>query len=281
MSILVLGATGTVGGHLLRVLHARGVPTRAATRDPDAWTGPGPAVRFDLERPSTFAPALVGVDRVFLIARPGDDHPERLAAPFLAAAREAGVRHVVNLTAMGVEGNEAFGLRKVERLLEASGIAWTHLRPNFFFQVLLAGPLADGIAARGVLALPAADARLSYLDARDVADAAAAALTGPGHAGRAYTLTGGEALDHATIAATLASVSGRPIRYVPLDEDAARAAVTASGLSAERAERLVGFYRVVRAGRCAPVSPDLPALLGRPPRTFAAFAAEHAAAWAT
>ncbi len=178
-AVLVLGATGEVGRRVVAGLRARRQLVRGASRDPAraAASDHGEWVRLDLERPDTFSPALEGADRLFLMARPGDDHPERLAGPLIAAARNAGVRHVVNLTAMGVEREPEFGLRQVELLLESSRMDFTHLRPNFFMQIFAAPPLLPAILATGTIRLPTAEARLSFVDTRDIADVAVAALT--------------------------------------------------------------------------------------------------------
>lgn len=282
-AILVMGATGTVGGAVVAELAASGERVRGATRDPGRAGRSGiPAtewVPFDLERPETFGPALAGVDRVLLMARPGDDDPARAAAPLVEEMAARGIRRVVNLTALGVERRDDLTLRQVELLLEEDGFAYTHLRPNWFMQVFSGGPLLAGLRS-GVLAVPAGDARISYIDARDVAAVAAAALLEPGHEGAAYALTGGESLDHAEVAASLSDAAGREIRYVPLTEDAARRAVLDAGLGPDRAERLLRFYRLVREGHSAPVLPAVSEILGRPPIPFRRFTREHAGCWA-
>ncbi len=281
--VLVIGATGTVGSRLVTQLDQRGEKVRAATREPAAARrhsgGTAELVEFDFERPETFAPALDGADRVFLIARPGDEQADRVAVPLIDEMKRQGVRHVVNLTAMGVEMLDGMALRKVERYLEDSGIGFTHLRPNFFMQVFSGGPLLTDIRSTGAIHVPAADAKISYVDVRDVAAVAATALTEAGHVGKAYTLTGGEALDHGEIARTISEAAGWTVRYVPISEDAARQAIEGAGLSPERAERLMGFYRLVRQGFCAPVSPDAQMVLGRPPISFARFARDNAVCW--
>src|SRR5213593_1189643 len=281
--VLVIGATGTVGSRLVTQLDQRGEKVRAATREPAAARrhsgGTAELVEFDFERPETFAPALEGVERAFLIARPGDEQADRVAVPLIDEMKRQGVRHVVNLTAMGMEMLEGMALRKVERYLEDSGIGFTHLRPNFFMQVFSGGPLLADIRSTGAIHVPAADARISYVDVRDIAAVAATALTEPGHVGKAYTLTGAEALDHHEIARALSEAAGKPVRYVPISEDTARTAIEGGGLSPERAERLVGFYRLVRHGFCTPVSPDVQTVLGRPPISFARFATDNAACW--
>jgi uncharacterized protein YbjT (DUF2867 family) len=108
---------------------------------------------------------------------------------------------------------------------------------------------------------------------------AAAALCEPRHAGRAYTLTGGAAVDHREVARLISEATGRTVRYVAIDEAVARKGLEAAGLPTERIERLNGFYRLVRQGLCAAVSPDVQSILGRPPISFGQFAEAHAACW--
>ncbi|PKN56423.1 MAG: epimerase [Deltaproteobacteria bacterium HGW-Deltaproteobacteria-14] len=271
---LVLGATGAIGRRVARGLAALGAPVVAATRRPEALDGP--AVRLDLEEPATFAPALAGVERVFLVARPGDDAPERLALPLIAAMVRAGVRHVVNLSALGVGERPDFGLRRVELALEASGMGWTHLRPNWFMEVLAGPGLGPAIRERGVFALPTADAAVSYVAAEDVAATAVAVLAAPHtHARQAYTLTGPEGLDGDAVAAQLSRVTARPVRYVALTEDAARSALAGSGFPPAWVERLLGFYRLVRAGIAAPVDDAVARVLGRPAVSLARWVDLH------
>lgn len=281
--LLIIGATGSVGSELVTLLDRSCENVRAAAREPEAArlssTTSAEFVAFDFERPETFATALDGVDRVFLIARPGDDHPDQVAIPLIREMKRQGIRHVVNLSAMGVETQNDFGLRRVELYLEDSGIAFTHLRPNFFMQVFSSGPLLADIRSTGGIHIPAADAKMSFVDVRDIAAVAAAALTGQRHTGKAYTITGGEALDHYEIARAISDATGKTVQYLPISEDTARQALSAAGFSAERVERLIGFYRLVREGFCAPVSRDVETVLGRPPITFSQFAKDHTLSW--
>ncbi len=281
-NVLVIGATGRVGTALVSELQRQGCGVRAASRRARqcaSTPGAAPEVDFDFDRPETFDPALEGVDRVFLIARPGDDEADKAAAPLVDAMKRCRVRHVVNLTAMGVETMPDTALWRIERAIEDAGLGFTHLRPNFFMQIFAADPLRTAILMQGILAVPAGEARLSFVDARDVASAAAVALTQPGHQGEAYTLTGEQAVDHAEIAGSISRAIGRPVRYVALDEEAARRMIVASGLSAARAERLIGFYRLVRAGHCSPISADVRRLLDRAPLSLDRFARDYAHAW--
>ncbi len=282
-TILVTGATGRTGSELVKLLVAQGIPVRAATRTPEMaaarWGGTVGAVAFDFDRPETFAPAVQGVEKLFLIARPADNHSDQAAIPLVDEARKQGVTHIVNLTAMGAEQDETFALRVLERYIEASGIAFTHLRPNWFMQNFDSGPMLADIKATGALHLPAADAKLSFIDVRDIAAVAFEALTNPAHLHKAYTLTGGEALTHEEIMAAISKAAGKTLSYIPLSEETACGALAKAGIPEERIERWRMFYRKVRAGLCAPVTPDVEMILGRSPITFDKYTCDYAAAW--
>jgi uncharacterized protein YbjT (DUF2867 family) len=280
--VLVIGATGSVGSEVVSQLVRAGQQVKAATRTPASVHLSDAAVEcveFDFERPETFAKALTGVDRVFLIARPGDDDADVVAFPLIDEMKRLKVRRVVNLTAMGVEAREDMALRKIERYLEESELDFTHLRPNFFMQVFSTGPLLSDICSTGGIHLPAADARLSYIDVRDIAAVAARALIDESHIGKAYTLTGGRSLDHYEIAQYISGAAERSIEYIPISEENAKLALANAGLSRARAERVIGFYRLVRQGFCAPVSADAEVILGRPPISFPQFANDFASSW--
>jgi uncharacterized protein YbjT (DUF2867 family) len=282
-AILIIGATGRVGAELVRLLTRKGEAVRAATRNPSAASVRLPhvaePVEFDFYHTETFPPALIGVERVFLIARPGDNHADKVAMPFIDMAKEAGVRLIVNLTAMGVELDDSFMLRVLEKYVEKSGIPYVHLRPNWFMQNFSSGPMLADIDRTGGLHLPASDAKISFVDVRDIAAVASAALTEPGHAGNAYTLTGGRALDHYEVVSILSRAAGKPIRYVPLSEEIASAASRKAGVAGDLIERWIEFYRKVRQGLCALVTHDVESVLGHPPTTFEQYAKDYAASW--
>ena len=281
--MLIIGATGRVGVELVRLLTQKGEAIRAATRSPSTASARLPcfaeAVEFDFDRPETFAPALKGVAKVFLIARPGDNHADKVAMPFIDMAKKEGVRLIVNLTAMGVEQDDSFMLRILEKYVEASGIPYIHLRPNWFMQNFSSGPMLADIRATGGLHLPASDAKLSFIDVRDIAAVGLAALTEPRHAGNAYTLTGGEALDHYQVAGILSRAAGKTITYVALSEEVAYTALNKAGVAGDLIERWTNFYRIVRQGLCASVTHDAESVLGRPTIAFEQYAKDHAASW--
>ena len=278
--ILVIGATGKVGRCLVTELERLGVAVRAATRNPTV--APRDGVRqilFDFEKPMTFAPALDGVERVFLMARPGDENADIHSLPLLDQMKRQGVHHVVNLTAMGVEKMPAVALRKIELHLENSGMAFTHLRPNFFMQQFSTGPLLQSIRHKSAFYIPAGSARLSYIDIRDIAAAAAISLTSSAHMNKAYMLTGEQAIDNYQVAKILSDVCGKIISYVDVNEQTARSQLASNGFPPKWVERLIGMYKLVREGFSAPISTDIKNILGRPAITFEQFAADNAGVW--
>lgn len=275
-SYLILGATGTVGGRVLATMRSLGHVVKGASRqnatEPDFR-------RFDLLEPATHASALEGVSTVMLMSRPGDEEAHIHAEPFIDAMVEQRVSRVVVLSALGAEKRADFSLRKVEALVERSGMAWTHVRPNFFMQMLASPPLGTEIATRSTLSLPLGDAKVAYVDADDVAAVLVRALVDPALAQQSFDVNGPRSLDHDEVTALIARQVGRQIRYVPLDEDSARRLLAIRGLSPPHVERVLRFYALTRQGACAAPDTTVAALLGRPLGTFEAFVEANAAAW--
>lgn len=281
--ILVTGATGKVGSELINQLVSRGESVRAATRDPLSaglkLPGNVEAVEFNYEQPETFPAALKGIDKVFLVARPGDNQSDKAAAPFIDEMKKQGIKHIVNLTAMGAETDETFMLRILEKYIEDSGISFTHLRPNWFMQNFNSGSMYADIQTKDALHLPAADAAISFIDIRDIAATAVAALLKPEHSCKAYTLTGGEALTHFDVIEKINKATGRDITYVPISEETAQSILSNVGVEQEQIDRWTNFFRKVRNGFCSPVSGDVETILGRPPVSFDTYVTDYASAW--
>ncbi len=171
--ILVTGASGTVGHEVAARLSGQ-APVRRALRDPAC------GVHFDFLDPSSFGPALRGVDQVFLLRPPQLARARHDFGPFITAMERAGVRQVVFLSVRGAGSNPLLPHRGIERLLERSALAWTHLRPNDFMQNFTTVHRAD-IRDRSGIWAPAGYGRTSFVDVRDVADVAVRVLTEGGH----------------------------------------------------------------------------------------------------
>lgn len=273
--ILVLGASGTVGTLLVAALAAQGQQVKAATRSGKACAG-AQAVRFDYADASTHAPAFDGVDRLYLVMPADNLQVEAFLLPIVRMAAARRVK-VVMQSVMGVEHEPLNPYRQVELALEAAVPAWVILRPNWFsdnFHGLWAPAVAHG-----EIALPAGSGTSSFVDARDIAGCAAAALTSDRFDRQAFTLTGPQALGYAEAAALLSRASGRPVAYTPIDDDAFVAMLQAAGAPQEHGRMLAGLFAAVRAGQTAFVSDAVERITGKPARSLARYAADHAGAF--
>jgi uncharacterized protein YbjT (DUF2867 family) len=275
--ILVIGATGTVGSEVVRQLVATGERPRALVRDPaTARQRLGDQVEHvvgDLDRPETIAAALAGVDRVFLLTTQSSRQPEWERAVIGAAAR-AGVGQLVKLSVFRADEQSPLQVARqhgqAERVLAQSGLAATILRPVFFMQNLLA------MVHDGAIATAAGDGRVAMVDARDIAAVAVATLTGGGHAGKTYTLTGPEALTFYQVASILSRQTGRPLRHVRVPPDKVRVALQGRGVAAWYADDMAKLHSMLAVGYEEVVTDDIHRVTGRPPRTLAQFAGDHA-----
>jgi uncharacterized protein YbjT (DUF2867 family) len=281
--ILITGATGQHGREILRLLSARGIAARALVRDP-AKAGTIAAlpqvevVHGDMARPDTLAKALRGVDRAILISSATPDMLE-VQSNFIDSARSASVRHVVKLSGIvpGLDSPFRFARMhgEIEKRLESSGMAFTHLRPGEFMSVYFRQ--VPAIVNKGALMLPMENARIASIDVGDIAEIAALVLTGAGHEGKIYRLTGPEALTMTEVAAKLSAATGKPIRYVNVPPEDARQAQLAAGMPPFLADALFELFAERRKGGEAKVWPDSELLLGRRPTSFDEFAGHHAA----
>jgi uncharacterized protein YbjT (DUF2867 family) len=275
--ILVIGATGTVGSEVVRQLVAVGERPRALVRDPTtARQRLGDQVELvegDLDRPETIAAALAGVDGVFLLTTQSSRQPEWERAVIQAAAR-AGVGQLVKLSVFRADEQSSLQVARqhgqAERVLAQSGLAATILRPVFFMQNLF------GMVHDGAIATAAGDGQVAMVDARDIAAVAVATLTGGGHAGKTYTLTGPEALSFDQVASILSRQTGRPLRHVRVPPDKVRVALQGRGMAAWYADDMATLHGMLAAGYEQVVTDDIHTVTGRPPRTLAQFAGDHA-----
>lgn len=277
--ILVTGATGNLGRAVVAALITKGLRVKAASREPGKLA-PNPEVErvlFAYENQSTHAAALQDLDGLFLIAPPLDSEAPAKLNPVIDLAKARGVRHIVFNSAIGVDAVEQAPLRIVERHLMESGVPFTILRPNFFMENFSTGFLAPMLKQGGIF-LAAADGKTSFISVVDIAEVAAVSFV-KGLAANEYNLTGPEALDHNTVADILSKVSGKPIAYQAIPEEAMLSGLRGTGMP-ESAVQYVGvLYGAVRAGYTAAITSDVETVTGRKPMTFAAFARQSATAW--
>jgi uncharacterized protein YbjT (DUF2867 family) len=280
--ILVVGALGNVGTEIVANLMLMGQAVRATGVDAMAVTSrfgaAVEAVRFDFTDPTTFQPAFVGVERMFLMRPPAISEMRRYIFPAIDAAKRAGVRQIVFLSLIGVEKNKIVPHYKVEQHILRVGLDYTFLRPSFFMQNL-SGTHRDEIRERDEILVPAGRGKTSFVDVRDIAAVAALALNRDDHINTIYELTGDTALSYDEVAAHLSAALGRPITYS-----------APSLLKFIRYQRLrgtvwpfvlvmAGIYTTARLGLAARVTGDVRRLLGRDPITFRQFAEDYKGCW--
>lgn len=279
--LLVTGAGGTVGSALVTELRAMRQPVRAAYHSARAAAAAavdpgGDAVALDFAEPDSLRDALQGVEALFLLGAMGAEQT-RLELSVVDAARAAAVSRIVKLSVWRADEQLtpiARLHRPVEEALQATGSGWTLLRPNFHMQNF-SRQMAAAIRDDGVIAQPVSRAAISFVDARDVAAAAARVLTSGGHEGRVYDLTGPRALSYPQVAETFSAVLGRPVRYLAQSDAQARQGMRARGVPDFHAAALIEVAAAYRDGGAERVTTDLADLTGRPARPLEQFVRDH------
>ncbi|WP_406265508.1 SDR family oxidoreductase [Nocardia sp. NBC_00881] len=285
---LLTGATGHAGSIVLREFARQQIPVRVLVRDPGtaAWIRDLPTVEVvhgDMLVPESLTDAFDDVDRVLMISSPRDNMVQTQCR-FIDAAQAAGVGHIVKFggkeSGTTFDANAFRGTRwhlEIEKYLENSGVAWTHLRPSQFMQFYLPGTLTGVDPHRQALVMPISESRLSPVDIADIAQVAVAMMQAEGIEGKAYDMTGPEALTMTEITDRISEATGRTFRYESVTPERKRALHAAEGLPPEVLDLLDEIYR----GRLA--SPDSRVDLGAhrefgvEPTTFAEFARRYAA----
>lgn len=283
-TILVTGATGVVGSHVVHEILQRGEPARALVRDADrarsVLEGDVELAVGDFAEPHTLDAALDGVAQVFLACA---NHPRQAEYEMnlIDSASRAGVRRIVKLSALGASVGSPLAFwdahGRIEEHLARTEITAVVLRPTFYMSNLLAS--AAAVRHTGQLFLPAGGAAVAMVCPLDVAAAAAAALEGDAVVAGTYRLTGPEAITFATVADELAEAVGSPVRFIDVPEDAARASMVDSSIPPWIVDNLITLFGFLRRGAQEEVGDDVLALSGRHPRSFASFARDHAAAF--
>jgi uncharacterized protein YbjT (DUF2867 family) len=279
--ILITGASGNVGKEVLRQIAQAGVKVRAAFQSASkAAMAPSgvEVVTMDYNQAQTVRAALKGVNRVFLVGPPAPNLPalERKAVDEI---KQSDVRQIVKLSALG--GRESTFPRQhadSEDYIKSSGVAYTFVRANGFMQNLV-NYNAGTINAQNAFYGCQGDGKVSHIDLRDVAAVAVKVLTDDGHEGKAYSVTGPEALSNAQIAQILSEDLGREISYVDLPPAQFKQALLAAGVDEWSADALIDLQRLYREGKAATVTRDVEQVLGRKPLTFEQFSRDYGSAF--
>jgi uncharacterized protein YbjT (DUF2867 family) len=274
---LVIGANGTVGTELVRLLMEKGHSVRKATSK--VVSDPAHEVHLNLATGAGLATAFAGVEQAFLLCPPGYANHDALLIPAIDAAKAQGVRKLVLMTAMGANADEAAPLRKAEVHLLNSGLAYNIIRPNWFMQNFNTFWI-QGILEHGKIFLPVAQAKGSFIDARDIAAVAAQLLSSDALNNQEFDLTGSVALDHDAVARVLSAETGKSIGYQDITPDAMRSGLVQGGVPAPYAEFLLLILGYFKAGYSERTTDAVQTILGRAPSTLEQYAKDYRAAWA-
>ena len=272
--ILVTGASGTVGSEVVKALGS-GAKVRAAYRTRPQNVPKGvESVALDFDKPETIRPALAGVDTVFLLSNMVD--PERRVVD---EAKRAGVKRIVKLSVRGA-AQEGFTFarwhRASEKHIEASGVPWTFLRPSGFMQNFF-NYMGETIRKQSAFySATGTTGAGAHIDARDIGAVAARVLTGKGHEGKAYELTGAQAITYTQAAEILSRAVGREIKHVPITPEQLKQGAMAMGMPEAYVDALVDLDRSYSAGALTGVTPTVKELTGREPIRFDQFAKDYA-----
>lgn len=296
--IVVVGATGNVGAPLVQLLLGAGRSVRAIVKDVPrarARLGSGPPdnspnglsfVHFDFGDPRTFPAAFAGASRLFLLRPPEIADARRVINPAVNSAVACGVHRIVFLSIQGAHRNPLVPHHAIERHLRSISddgtVAYSFLRASFFMQNLSTTHAMD-IRDHSELIIPAGRGRTAFVDARDVAAAAAAVLTSDDPAvfrNRAYELTSRDSLTYHEIAAILTRLLARPVRYREPGAVRFWRHMRAHGHNRRFVAVMLALYTTARLGLAGRLSSELETLISRPPSGFEQFARDYARAWA-
>ena len=282
--ILLTGATGRVGSAAAKALARANIPFRALVRDPDKVAfDPDAAeiVQGDLNDPAIVEQALQGVSRALIVM---GNHPDqaKLERQFASLAADAGVSHLVKVSSMEAAPDATATLPKnhydTEQHIASLGVDWTFLRPNYYMQNMLM--YAGSIARTNSFALPLGTAKTAMIDSRDVGEVAAVVLTGEGHAGQAYRLTGPAMMDFHEVAARMGTVLERPVSYVAQSPEAFREVLGQFIQSVWQLDAVCELFAEIAAGSLEEQHSTTADLLGRSAVDLETFTRQFAGAFA-
>jgi len=279
--ILLTGVTGKIGGETARQLLAKGAPLRALVRDEAKASALKAAgvelVVGDIADAATVRAALKGADQAFLLL-PNGEHQEAHEKQFTDLAKAAGLKHLVKMSSMEAVASAQTPIPRahwaVEEYIRASGLPWTMVKPNFFMQNLLAS--ARTIKEQNRFSLPMGSGTTGMADARDIGAVCAEVLTGQGHAGQSYEITGPEVLTFYDAADQFSAVLGRQIEYVPMPMDQFRERMQ-NILEPWHLNAVCELFREIAETGLDHTTDTFRRLMGREPRSVTQFIQDHVA----
>ena len=276
--ILVVGGSGTVGKGIVEILKSQGHTVRVTTSR-DAGRKDGVEnVRVNLLTGEGLSQAFEGVDRAFFLSPAGYADQYAVLSPLIQEAKRRGLKKVVLMSAMGANAVPTSPLRRAEVELEKSGLNYNIIRPNWFLQNFNTFWIG-GIQSQGKILLPAGNAKVSFIDARDISAVAAKLLVSEDRNNRDFDLTGPEAVDHATVARAISEVTGKRIVYQEITPAELKAGLLAAGLSEAYSDFLNMIFGALREGYASPVNDNVEAITGKKPRSIQHYTQDFKTSW--
>lgn len=280
--VLVTGATGNTGSQLVPALRSAGVGVRAFVRD-ESKAQPlrdagAEIVVGDLDKPETIEPAVEGVDKIYLLTWNGPTQLQHVQNVLDAAGR-AGTPHIVRHSMWGPARSRIIQQgTQAEEAVKSSGLPWTLLKPTFFMQNTMMA--AQTIAGDGVIYWDMGDGKLGMIDLRDIVDSAVAVLTGSGHEGQSYILTGPEAISFHDVASTFSKVLGKDVNYVNVPGETALESMVNMGMPEWIARGYAELSEGFSENFANRATGNVPKLSGHPARSLEQFVRDHAQVFA-
>ena len=288
-TILITGATGTVGSEVVKQLSAKGeniivkAAARSATDNTFENLNRVQVVQLDYDKPDSLAVALKGVDKLFLLT-PFQSNMVDLTSNLVSEAKKAKVKYIAKQSVMGADAEPGITPgrlhRQAEKIIEESGIPFTFLRPNFFMQNFV-NYYSNLIRSQGAFYMPAGYAKVSFVDVRDIAAIAVHALTSTNgkHEGKAHNITGGEALSHGQAAEILSERLGKKVNYINVSDEDARKGMKDMGMDEWTINSIMELFEFARAGYWLAISPVTEQITGNKTISFSQFAGDYAVAF--
>jgi len=284
-TILITGATGTVSSEVVKQLSAKGeniivkAAARSATDNTFENLNRVQVVQLDYDKPDSLAVALKGVDKLFLLT-PFQSNMVDLTSNLVSEAKKAEVKYIAKQSVMGADAEPGITPgrlhRQAEKIIEESGIPFTFLRPNFFMQNFV-NYYSNLIRSQGAFYMPVGDAKVSFVDVRDIAAVAVKSLINDNQQkGRAYNITGGEALSYGQAAEILSKAVGKKINYVNVTDQDARNGMKDMSMDEWTIKSMIELFEITRAGYVSEISPIVEQVTGNKPITFSQFANDYA-----
>lgn len=274
--VLVVGGTGTVGSEVVRILKSEGYRVRATTSKP--LTEKGDLVQVNLVTGEGIVAAMEGVDRAFFLSPPGHADQYAILSSLIQEAKRRGLKKVVLMTAMGANAVETTPFRRAEIDLEKSGLVYNIVRPNWFFQNFNTF-WVQGIQTQNKILLPAGTAKVSFIDARDIAAVVAKLLVNDEKANQVFDITGPESVDHSEVAQAISRVTDKPIVYQEIKPEDLKAGLLAGGVPKDYVEFMLLIFGFLRQGYNASVNPNVKMILGREPNGLMKYAQDYKQSW--